>query len=127
MTAGSTAIGFRAGADPYDWVFLLCTVLLAGVHLYLGLVAGFVPDEYATQFVAIGLTFLAVALAYLSPLWRPVLYPLVVVFAVFLGVLWVLDGMRFFRVGVAVGVVATCFSLLSLRLFVRDAFDRPPT
>lgn len=40
---------------------------------------------------------------------------------VFLGVLWLLGEMAFFRFGVATGVVATAFLVLALSLFVRDS------
>lgn len=66
----------RASADPdaFNWMCLISTLVLAAIHLYLGLFAAFVPDMRATQFVIIGLAFLVGPLVYFTTYWRPLLY-----------------------------------------------------
>lgn len=110
----------QTDADALDWLFVLSALALAGIHLYLGLAAAFVPDERATQFVLIGLAFLVGPLVYFTPYWRPVLYLLGAGFAVYLGTLWLLGGTEFFLFGAVTGVIATAFVLLALYLFVRE-------
>lgn len=53
-----TAVRFRTDFDAFDWAFLLLALVLAGIHLYLGLVAGFVPEDRASQFVLVALALL---------------------------------------------------------------------
>lgn len=106
--------------DAFNWAFLVLTIVLAGLHLYLGLFAAFVPDERATQFVIIGLALLVGPIIYFTPYWRPLLYLLGVGFAVYLGALWMLGGMEYFALGVIAGITATSFILLGLYLFYRE-------
>ncbi|WP_232701260.1 hypothetical protein [Halobacterium wangiae] len=115
------ALSFRTEFDVFDWAFLALTLLLAGIHLYLGLFAAFVPDDRAAQFVLVALALFLGPLVYVTSYWRPVLYLLGVAFAFYLGVLWLLGGMEYATVGVATGVVATTFVLLAVYLFLREA------
>ena len=112
--------GFIRGIGPLEGVFLGLTLLLAGIHLYVGLFAPAVPDQQATQFLVIALAFVAGFLVRLTPFWRPVLYLLGVGFAVFLGGLWLLGGVELFYTGIITGVVATVFIILALYLFIRE-------
>jgi len=106
--------------DALNWAFLALTVVLAGLHLYLGLFAAFVPDDRATQFVIIALALLFGPVVYFTPYWRPLLYLLGVGFAVYLGSLWLLGGMEYFAFGTVAGLTATSFILLGLYLFYRE-------
>lgn len=106
--------------DALNWAFLVATVVLAALHLYLGLFAGFVPDDRATQFVVVALALLFGPIVYFTPYWRPLLYLLGVGFALYLGSLWVLGGMEYFAFGSVAGITATGFILLGLYLFYRE-------
>ena len=106
--------------DPVTWVFLVLSLVLAGIHLYLGLFAAFVPGDRAIQFALIGVALLAGPIVYFTPYWRSVLYLLGAGFAVYLGVLWVLGGMEYPLIGVLTGITATAFILLALYLFFRE-------
>lgn len=108
------------GIDSVVALFLGLTLLLAGIHLYLGLFEPTVPASRRGQFLVIGIAFLAGFIVRLTPLWRPVLYLLGAAFAIFLGGLWLFGGLERFTVGVATGVVSTAFIALALYLFVRE-------
>ena len=111
---------FSRDIGPVTALFLGATLLLAGVHLYLGLFEPSVPASRRGQFLAIGIAFFAGFIARLTPFWRPVLYLLGAAFAIFLGGLWLFGGLELFTAGVATGVVATAFAALALYLFVRE-------
>lgn len=106
--------------DVFNWVFLFLAIVLAGIHLYLGLFSTFVAGDRATQFVIIGAALLFGPVVYFTPYWRPLLYLLGVGFAVYLGSLWVLGGMEYFAFGILIGITATIFIFLGLYLFVRE-------
>lgn len=110
----------RTETDAFNWAFLSLTLLLAGIHLYLGLVAPFVPADRAVQFTVIALALLAGPVLYFTSYWRPVLYLLGVGFAAYLGSIWLLGGMEYRLLGVVTGVTATGFVLLGLYLFFRE-------
>ena len=110
----------RSETDSVNWMFLFLSLVLAGIHLYLGLFAAFVPGDRATQFVLIGVALLAGPIVYFTPYWRSVLYLLGAGFAVYLGVLWVLGGMEYPLIGTLTGITATVFILLALYLFFRE-------
>lgn len=99
---------------------LLLSVVLAGIHLYLGNFAAGVPVERRGPFIIIGLVFLAGPVVYLTSYWRPVLYLLGVGLVAYLGGLWVLAGMEFLLIGVITGLVATTFGVLALILFIQE-------
>lgn len=111
-----------SGSDiaTVEAVFFGLTLLLAGIHLYLGLFVPGVSESRGVQFLVIGAAFLVGFLVRLTPLWQPVLYLLGVGFAVFLAVLWVLDDAVYPTVGVATGLAATAFVVLALYLFVQE-------
>lgn len=106
--------------DAFEWAFLFLTLLLAGIHLYLGLFAASVPAVRATQFVLIGVGLLVGPALFFTPYWQPLLYLLGAMFVLYLGVLWVLGGAEYFEIGVLTGVAATIFVVLALFLFVRE-------
>lgn len=106
--------------DPVEMVFLLFTLALAGIHLYLGLFDPTVTGDRSVQFLLIGAAFLAGFVARITPYWHPTLYLLGAAFAVGLGVLWLLGGTDQFTLGIATGGVASAFIVLALYLFVRD-------
>lgn len=112
--------GSARGIDSVVALFLGLTLLLAGIHLYLGLFEPTFPASRRGQFLVIGIAFLAGFIFRLTPLWRPVLYLLGAAFAIFLGGLWLFGGLERFTVGVATGVVSTAFIALALYLFVRE-------
>lgn len=113
-----------AELDTYDWAFLLFAVVLAGLHLYLGLFAPFVAGDRAVQFVIIGLALLFGPIVYVTSYWQPLLYLLGAGFALYLGVLWILDGMEYLLFGVIAGIAATGLVLLGLYLFLREERER---
>lgn len=115
-------VQFRTDFDALDAAFLLLALVLAGIHLYLGLLAGSVPENRASQFVLVALVLLLGPLVYVTSLWQPVLYLLGAVAVVSLGVLWLLAGMEFAAVGVFTGVVAATFALLAVYLFLRETY-----
>jgi hypothetical protein len=112
--------GSVSDIDAIEAVFFGLTLLLAGIHLYLGLFAPDVSESRTVQFLVIGVAFLAGFLARLTPLWRPVLFLLGVGFAIFLAVPWILGGAVYFTISVVTGVAATAFVVLALYLFVRE-------
>lgn len=106
--------------DVYNWAFIVLAIVLAGLHLYLGLFAPSVADVRASQFVVIGFAFLFGPLIYFTPYWQPILYLLGAGFAAYLGILWVLGGLEYFLFGITTGITATVFFLLGLYLFLRE-------
>ncbi|NIC00721.1 hypothetical protein [Halobacterium sp. R2-5] len=110
----------RESLDPSRLVFLVLSLTLAGIHLYLGVFAPFTPGGRAIQFTVIALALLVGPLLYWTSYWRPILYLLGASLAVYLGVLWSLSGMDYFLVGVRTGIVAVGFVALGIYLFVRS-------
>lgn len=111
---------FGGDIGPVEVLFLIVTLSLAGIHLYLGLFAPDVSDPRSGQFLLIGIAFVGGFLIRLTPLWQPILYLLGAAFAVFLGVLWLFGSEGLFAIGIATGVVATTFMTLALYLFFRE-------
>jgi hypothetical protein len=105
--------------DSLRLVFVVLSLTLAGIHLYLGVFAQSVPDERATQFTVIGLSLLIGPMLYWTPYWRPILYLVGAGLAVYLGVLWLLAGMDYFLIGGLTGIIAVGFIVLGIYLFVR--------
>lgn len=114
-------LGRRNDLDGLDWVFLGLTLVLAGIHLYLGVVAPAVTGARAVQFALVAAAFLAGALVYATAYWRPILYLPGIGFALYLGWLWVFGGREYFLFGVVTGLVATAFVLLAFYLFFDEA------
>ncbi len=106
-------------ADRLERAFVVLAVVVAVIHLYLGVLAPFIHDD-ATQFVVIGLALLVGPVVYLTPYWHPVFYLLGVGLAIYLATLWLLGGMQYPLFGAVVGAIMTVFSLLGLYLFVRE-------
>lgn len=106
-------------SNATELAFLAVTLLLGGVHLHLGLVAPSVPAGRTDQFLLIGLAFVSGIVAWLSPLWRPVLYLLGAAFVFFLGAIWVLSGIELTPASLVTGLAAIAFVILALVLFVR--------
>lgn len=115
MSAGSA----ERDIDPVEALFLVITLSLAGIHLYLGLFDPTVSEPRAGQFLLIGAAFLAGFVARLTPAWQPVLYLLGAAFGIFLGGLWLISGAERLILGLLTGAIATVFILLALYLFVR--------
>lgn len=111
----------RHRLDRLERAYLALIVVLAAVHLYLGLLAPFVPADRTGSFALVGLSFVAGAVAYATRNWRPLFYLVGALFAAYLGTLWLFEGANLFRIGVATGVVGTAFTVLGLFLFARDA------
>lgn len=103
-----------------DRVAVVLALVLALVHIALGVTAGTATLPSAEQFLVVGVVFLAGIGLYFTSYWRPVLYALAALFVLFLGVLWVATGMRYLPVGLATGVVGATFVVVALYLFVRD-------
>lgn len=110
----------HAAIGPVEVAFLILTLCLAGIHLYLALFDPTIEGNRVGQFVFIGLAFLAGFVVRLTPLWHPLLYLLGAAFALFLGALWLLGGTERFTIGIATGAVASAFIVLALYLFVRE-------
>ncbi|KTG10391.1 hypothetical protein AUR64_12550 [Haloprofundus marisrubri] len=89
--------------------------LLAGVHLWLGTETGL------TTFYVVGAVYVAGLAVYLTTYWRPVGYLVAIVHTLALGVVWLLGGRAFFDVGVATGVLALSFVVVSGYLFAADS------
>jgi hypothetical protein len=106
--------------DSIEAVFFALTLLIAGIHLYLGLFAPDVSGSRSVQFLLIGVAFLAGFLIRLTPLWQPLLYLLAVGFAIFLAAIWILGDAVYFTISVVTGVAATAFVVLAVYLFVRE-------
>ncbi len=117
----------RSRPDVFEWAFLSLALVLAAIHLYLGLFAAFVPDERVSTFLVIGVVLLVGPLVYVTPYWHSLLYLLGAGLAVYLGVIWLLGGMKFVFVGALTGAVATAFALLALYLFVRETVPSDQT
>lgn len=111
----------RSRTGPLNRAFFVLALVLAGIHLYLGLFAPFVPAERALRFTVIALALLVGPVLYVTPYWRPILYLLGAGFAVYLGVIWLLGGMEHFLLGVVTGIGATAFVVLAVYLFVRES------
>jgi hypothetical protein len=106
-------------ASATELAFLAVTLLLACVHLYLGVAAQSAPTGRTAQFLLIGLAFVAGIVAWLSPVWRPVLYLLGAAFVFFLGAIRVLAGIESIGAGLVAALAALAFAILAIVLFVR--------
>ena len=105
--------------EPVEISLFVLTLVLAGIHLYLGVFAPELSGDRSTQFIFIGIAFLAGVIARATPLWRPILYLLAAAFGFYLNVLWILDDAELSTIGIATGGLTVVFSLLAIYLFVR--------
>lgn len=101
----------------FDWLVVGLALLLAGIHVYLGVTT----DEF--QFVILGALFVLGALFFFTGYWRAVVYLLAAVYVGTLGVLWVLGGLQYREVGVVTAVVSVAFFGLAVYLFVRESSE----
>lgn len=106
--------------DTLHYAVVLLAFVLAVLHFYLGLVVEAAGPDASIRFFVIGAVFLAGVGVYLTAYFRPVLYLLGSLYAGFLGVLWLLGGMEYFRLGAITGVAGASFVLLTVYLFVRE-------
>lgn len=104
---------------PLHALGVLLAVLLAAGHLYLALAVEQVGSTASNQFLAIGAGFLAGAVISYTDYFRPVLYGVGSLYAAVLGVLWLLGGTEYLRLGLAMSVLGTAFLVLTTYLFVR--------
>lgn len=102
-----------------DWLAVVLGVFLAGIHVYLGLT----QDE--TPFVVVGVGFLVGVVVFLTGYWQPVLYLLGAIYALTLGVIWVLDGTEYETIGIVTGTLSTIFLALAVYLFFRGGRFAP--
>jgi hypothetical protein len=100
--------------NSLDWPAVSLGVILAGIHIYLGVT----NDE--SPFVVGGIGVLLDVALFLTKYWRPILYVLGVVYALILGFIWILNGMEYRMSGIVTGVVSTIFLVLISYLFVRE-------
>lgn len=100
--------------NSLDWVAAFLGVVLAGIHLYVGITEG----EF--QFLVAGAVFLLGVLSFLTAYWRPILYTLGAMYALALGLIWLLNGMQYQTIGVVTGAISTVFVALVLYLFVTE-------
>ena len=103
-----------------NWRLVVLALILAGIHLYLGVAAPFVSDANTAQFLVIAAAFVAGLIVYVSPYWQPVLYLLGMALALFLGTLWLLGGARYLTVGLTTGVLSLAFLALNVYLLYRE-------
>lgn len=106
--------------DTLHYAAVLLAFVLAVVHGYLALFVEPVGSTASVQFLLLGTVFLVGVGVYLTPYFRPVLYLLGALYAIFLGLLWVFGGMEYLAVGVITGVAGGGFVLLTLYLFARE-------
>ncbi|WP_135824526.1 hypothetical protein [Halorussus ruber] len=97
-----------------DWVAVALGVVLAAIHIYLGVTTDQSP------FVVIGAGFLLGVAFFMTQYWRPVLYVLGVVYTLVLGFIWLLSGMQYRTIGLVTGALSTAFLLLISYLFARE-------
>lgn len=111
MSVGSPNRGWSAT----DWLAAVLALALAGIHLYVG-----VTYDEPQFFIVAALFVLGVAL-FFTDYWRDVTYLLAVVYVLVLGVLWVLGGMEYRRLGLLTGAISAAFVGVVIYLFARDA------
>lgn len=100
--------------NSLDWLAVALGVVLAGIHIYLGITNNEPP------FLVVGAGFLLGVALFLTQYWQPILYILGVVYALILGFIWILNGMQYRTIGIITGVISTTFLVLISYLFVRE-------
>lgn len=114
------ARGHEPERSLFEWIFVFLALVLAAVHLYLGVVAESVTAVQSRQFVVVSGFFLAGLLLYASPYWRSPLYLVFVLFATSLGWIWLFGGLQHLAVGVPTALVTACFTLVCAYLFYTE-------
>lgn len=100
--------------SPLYWIGVVLSVGIAAVNLYVGY-------TYAEQvFFVIGASFLFGGGLFFTRLWHPVLYLLGVLHIGALGVLWLLSGLPYFRLGAVAGVMSLALGVIALYLFLAE-------
>mgnify|MGYP006896981066 CR=1 FL=1 len=99
----------------FDWLAAVLAVVLAGIHVYLGVVA----DEQ--QFFIVAAFFVVGVLLFFTGYWRAILYLLAAVYVATLGVLWLLEGMAYREMGLLTGAVSVAFIGLAIYLFYEES------
>lgn len=93
---------------PIHWLLAGLVVLTSAIHVYIGLLTE------QTQFVVLGLAFVAGLLVFFTRYFQPVLYLIGAGYVVFLTVVWVLAGMPF----VTVALLDKAVQIILFGLFV---------
>lgn len=99
------------------WLLVALAVLTAGVHVVMGVLTD------RTQFVILGVLFLAGLAVFFTRYFRPVLYLLGAIYVAALTAVWVLAGTPFFVVGFLDALVQVALFGLFLYLFVVEYPD----
>lgn len=110
----------RVEWTPLHRAAVALALALAGVHLYLGLVAGVVSPADARAFTVVGGAFLLGTALYLTRFWRPVLYLGAVLAVMWLAVVWALGGMRYRGAGLVTLALGAGFVAVSMYLFMQE-------
>lgn len=97
---------------PLYWFGVVLSLGIAAVNLYVGY-------TYTEQvFFVIGASFLFGVGLFFTQFWHPVLYLLGVLHVGALGVIWILSGLPYFRLGAINGVMSVVLGLIALYLFL---------
>ncbi|WP_135828467.1 hypothetical protein [Halorussus halobius] len=96
-----------------DWLVVAFGLVLAGVHLSLGVADG------RTPFLVVGAGFLLGVGLFASRLWRPILYLVAVAYSLVLGVVWLVGGAPRPALGAMTGAISTAFVALAVYRFVQ--------
>jgi hypothetical protein len=111
--------GLIADVSSWTWIHwtgVLLSLCIAAINLYVGYTAG------QSQFFAVGGSFFLGGGLYASRFWNPILYLVGVLHVAVLGVLWILDGMRFPLFGVASGGLSVALAAIAVYLFFEEGF-----
>lgn len=111
QSSGVFRFRFESG---FDWLAVLLGVVLAGIHLYLGVV------ENEPPFLVVAIGFLGGVFLFLTRYWQPILYLLAALFVLVLGTVWLLGGMEYRTLGLVTGAISTAFILVVAYLFLRE-------
>jgi len=98
----------------FYWIGLACSVGIAGINLYIWTLTSM------PQFLAVGGTFLFGIGLFFTRFWSPALYLVGVVHVIALGVVWVLSGGEFLRLGAVNGVFSVGLLAIALSLFFAE-------
>ena len=96
------------------WTGLGCSVGIVAVNLVVWAETGM------PQFLAIAGSFLFGIGLFLTRFWNPVLYLVGIAHVLALGVVWVLGGQDFLRLGTVNGVLGLSLAAVALSLFVEE-------
>jgi hypothetical protein len=117
VRTGSRRAAEYGGRTPLEWTAVGLALTLAGINGYVAVATG------ETPFAAVALTFVLGLVLFFSSLWRSILYVAAAVHVAALGVVWLLDGLRFPILGGATGVLSLLFLAAVVRLFVGETTE----